>query len=154
MAGWNFQESRYSKCKPYCIGWFWQSNLYAFGRVPEKQDGIVYNTDFERFNLRFNGDVKVNNKIKLGNTLSLSKFIEHGADTYPHLTAWIILALTSPPTVTPRNGDGIYAGGNGNIDGFSEPNPVYNLEVPKQAILNTGSRETFLPRGNNKSAEI
>ncbi|HNP23155.1 MAG TPA: SusC/RagA family TonB-linked outer membrane protein [Panacibacter sp.] len=105
-----------------------------------KQDGIVYNTDFERFNLRFNGDVKVNNKIKLGNTLSLSKFIEHGADTYSAFNSVIILALTSPPTVTPRNADGTYAGGNGNIDGFSEPNPVYNLEVPKTS--NTKYRVT------------
>ncbi|HRI22096.1 MAG TPA: SusC/RagA family TonB-linked outer membrane protein, partial [Panacibacter sp.] len=105
-----------------------------------KQDGIVYKTDFERFNLRFNGDVKVNNKIKLGNTLALSKYIEHGADTYSAFNSVIILALTSPPTVSPRNADGTYAGGNGNIDGFSEPNPIYNLEVPQTS--NTKYRVT------------
>ena len=30
-----------------------------------------------------------------------------------------------------RNADGSYAGGNGSIDGFNEPNPIYNLEVPQ-----------------------
>lgn len=96
-----------------------------------KQDGILFNTDFERFNLRFNGDLKVSNKFKVGNSLTVSKTTEHGKDTYTPFNSIIILASTSPPTVTPYNPDGSYAGGQGNIDGFSEPNPVYNLEVPQ-----------------------
>jgi TonB-linked SusC/RagA family outer membrane protein len=105
-----------------------------------KQDGILYKTDFERFNLRFNGDIKLNNKFKIGTSLSMNKFIEHGADTYTAFNSILLLALTSPPTVTPRNADGTYAGGNGNIDGFSEPNPIYQLEVPKNS--NTKYRVT------------
>jgi TonB-linked SusC/RagA family outer membrane protein len=96
-----------------------------------KQDGILYKTDFERFNLRFNGDIKVNNRIKIGNSLSMNKFIEHGADTYSPFNSNIILALTAPPTVRPRNNDGSYSGGNGSTDGFDEPNPIYQLEVPQ-----------------------
>ncbi len=98
-----------------------------------KQDGIIYNTDFERFNVRFNGDIKVNNRIKIGNSLSMNKFIEHGTDTYTAFNSAVILALTAPPTVSPRNPDGSYSGGNGSVDGFDEPNPVYNLEVPKNS---------------------
>ncbi len=105
-----------------------------------KQDGIIYNTDFERFNLRFNGDIKVNSRIKIGNSLSINKFIEHGTDTYNPFNSVVLLALTAPPTVKPRNDDGTYAGGQGNIDGFSEPNPVYQLEVPKNT--NTKYRAT------------
>ena len=105
-----------------------------------KQDGIVYKTDFERFNLRFNGDIKINNRIKIGNSLSMNKFIEHGTDTYSPFNSVVLLALTAPPTVKPRNTDGTYAGGNGNIDGFSEPNPIYQLEVPKNT--NTKYRTT------------
>jgi TonB-dependent starch-binding outer membrane protein SusC len=108
-----------------------EKSQYSFSAGYFKQDGIVYKTDFERFNLRFNGDVKVNNNIKIGNSLSMSKFIEHGADTYNPFNSIILLALTAPPTVKPRNADGSYAGGNGNVDGFSEPNPIYQLEVPK-----------------------
>lgn len=104
---------------------------FSFSAGYFKQDGIIYNTDFERFNLRFNGDIKVSNRIKIGNSLSLSKFIEHGTDTYSPFNSVVLLALTAPPTVKPRNADGTYAGGNGNVDGFSEPNPVYQLEVPQ-----------------------
>jgi TonB-dependent starch-binding outer membrane protein SusC len=104
---------------------------FSFSAGYFKQDGIIYNTDFERFNVRFNGDVKVSNRIKIGNSLSLNKFIERGTDTYSPFNSVVLLALTAPPTVKPRNADGTYAGGNGNVDGFSEPNPVYQLEVPK-----------------------
>lgn len=100
-----------------------------------KQDGILYKTDYERFNLRFNGDVKVGNRIKIGNSLMMSKSIEHGADTYTPFNSILLLALTSPPTVTPRNPDGSYAGGNGSTDGFNEPNPIYQLEVPQNSYI-------------------
>ncbi len=104
---------------------------YSFSAGYFKQDGIIYNTDFERFNLRFNGDIKVNSRIKIGNSLSMNKFIERGTDTYNPFNSVVLLALTAPPTVKPRNEDGSYAGGNGNVDGFNEPNPVYQLEVPQ-----------------------
>ncbi len=104
---------------------------YLFSAGYFKQDGIIYNTDFERFTLRFNGDIKVNDRIKIGNSLSMNKIIEHGADTYTPFNSAVLLALTAPPTVKPRNADGSYSGGNGSIDGFDEPNPTYQLEVPK-----------------------
>ncbi len=104
---------------------------YSFSAGYFKQDGIIYKTDYERYNLRFNGDIKVNNFIKIGNSLSMNKSIEHGADTYSAFNSVVLLALTAPPTVKPRNADGTYAGGDGNADGFAEPNPVYQLEVPK-----------------------
>ncbi len=99
-----------------------------------KQDGILYKTDIERFNLRFNGDVRVNDNIRIGNSVSMSKIIEHGADTYTAFNSIVLLALTSPPTVKPRNDDGSYAGGNGAQDGFNEPNPIYQLEVPQNTF--------------------
>jgi TonB-dependent starch-binding outer membrane protein SusC len=113
---------------------------YLFSAGYFKQDGIIYNTDFERFTLRFNGDIKVNDKIKIGNSLSMNKFIEHGADTYTPFNSTVLLALTAPPTVKPRNDDGSYSGGIGSIDGFDEPNPTYQLEVPKNT--NTKYRVT------------
>jgi TonB-linked SusC/RagA family outer membrane protein len=99
-----------------------------------KQDGILYRTDFERFNLRFNGDIKVNNRLRLGNSIMMSRTLEHGADTYSPFNSILILALTSPPTVSPRNADGTYAGGSGSVDGFNEPNPIYQLEVPQNSF--------------------
>ena len=99
-----------------------------------KEDGIIYNTDFERFSVRFNGDIKLNKKFKIGNSISLTKTIEHPKNTYNAFNSIVIEALTSPPTVSPYTPTGGYAGGDGNIDGFSEPNPVYDLEVPSQTI--------------------
>ena len=107
-----------------------ENATYLFSAGYFKQDGIIYKTDFERFNLRFNGDVKVNSRIKIGNSLSLNKFIEHGTDTYTPFNSNVILALTAPPTVKARNDDGTYAGGLSE-DSYAEPNPIYNLEVPK-----------------------
>lgn len=104
---------------------------YLFSAGYFRQDGIIYKTDVERFNLRFNGDIKVNDHIKIGNSLSMNKFIEHAANTYDPFNSVVLLALTAPPTVKVRNTDGTYAGGNGADDGFNEPNPIYNLEVPK-----------------------
>ena len=108
---------------------------YLFSAGYFKQDGIIYKTDVERFNLRFNGDIKVNSRIKVGNSLSMNKFIEHSADTYSPFNSVVLLALTAPPTVSPRNTDGTYAGGNGSVDGFNEPNPIYQLEVPKNRFI-------------------
>jgi hypothetical protein len=47
----------------------------------------------ERFNLRFNGDVKVSDKIKIGNSISMNKFTEHGTDTYSPFNSVILLGL-------------------------------------------------------------
>lgn len=104
---------------------------YLFNASYFLQDGIIYKTDVERFNLRFNGDIKVGNRLKVGNSISMSKFIERAADTYTPFNSVVLLSLMAPPTVKPRNEDGTYAGGNGSVDGFSEPNPIYQLEVPQ-----------------------
>jgi len=104
---------------------------YMFSAGYFLQDGIIYKTDVERFNLRFNGDVKVSDRIKIGNSLSMNKFIEHGTDTYNPFNSIVLLSMMAPPTVNPRNADGTYAGGNGSADGFNEPNPIYQLEVPR-----------------------
>ncbi|MBC7653205.1 MAG: SusC/RagA family TonB-linked outer membrane protein, partial [Oligoflexus sp.] len=113
---------------------------YALSTGYFKQDGIIENTSFDRFNLRFNGDLQASRKLKIGNSLTMSRTKEIPQNTYDPFNSVIILALTAPPTVQPRNPDGSYAGGNGSVDGFDEPNPVYNIEVPR--FLNTKFRLT------------
>lgn len=139
---WLKQVFRYAAIQNVAISMSGGSEIaqYAVSANYMKQDGIVYSTDFERFNLRFNGDLKISKKFKVGNSITLTKNIEHGKDTYSAFNSVLLLALTAPPTVKPYNDDGSYAGGQGNIDGFSEPNPVYNLEVPK--FTNTRYRIT------------
>ncbi|MCX8481422.1 MAG: SusC/RagA family TonB-linked outer membrane protein, partial [Sediminibacterium sp.] len=111
-----------------------ESTLFSMNASYLKDDGIIYNTDFERFSVRFNGDIKLNKKFKIGNSISLTKTIEHPKNTYNAFNSLVIEALTSPPTVSPYTATGGYAGGDGNIDGFSEPNPVYDIDVPTQTI--------------------
>ncbi len=113
---------------------------YALSTGYFNQDGIIENTNFERFNLRFNGDLQASKRLKIGNSLTLSRTREDNADTFTPFNSVILLALTAPPTVNVRNADGSYAGGNGAIDGFDEPNPIYALEVPQ--FLNTKFRLT------------
>lgn len=111
---------------------------FALSTAYFKQDGIIYNTGFDRFNVRFNGNLNVGKRLKLGNNLTLTRTQERPTDTFSAFNSVILLALTSPPTVSPFNPDGSYAGGIGSIDGFDEPNPVYQLEVPQ--ITNTRYR--------------
>ncbi|MFN0048006.1 MAG: SusC/RagA family TonB-linked outer membrane protein [Cytophagales bacterium] len=93
-----------------------------------KQDGIILNSDYERFSLRFNGDLNVSKKFKVGNSISMNRTSERPVNTYDPFNSVILLAMTSPPTVLARNPDGTYAGGDGS-EGFAEPNPLYILET-------------------------
>jgi TonB-linked SusC/RagA family outer membrane protein len=103
-----------------------------------QQDGIVSGTSFERYNLRFNGDIQVSKKLKIGNSLILSRTKEEPRNTYDPFTSLIILAVAAPPTVNVRNPDGSWAGGNGSDDGYVEQNPIYNIKVPQ--LTNTRFR--------------
>ncbi|ASZ10172.1 TonB-dependent receptor [Chitinophaga pendula] len=105
---------------------------YALSGGYFKQNGIIRNSDFERFNLRFNGDLQASKRLKVGNSLSMSRTVEHGIESTDPFNSTILLALTAPPTVRPKNPDGSYAGGLSE-DGFGEPDAVYNLEVPQRA---------------------
>ena len=111
---------------------------YAVSGGYFKQDGIVRGTEFDRFNLKFNGDYQVSKKLKVGNNITMSRTTERPRNTYDPFNSLLLLAVASPPTVQVRNADGSYAGGNGATDGFNEPNPVYDIEVPE--VVNTRYR--------------
>ena len=95
------------------------------------QDGILKGTGFDRYNFRFNGDMKVSSRLKVGNSLTLSRTKELPKNTYDPFNSLLLLAAMAPPTVRPRNTDGTWAGGNGGEDGFNEPNPLYDIYVPQ-----------------------
>ena len=95
------------------------------------QDGILKGTGFDRYNFRFNGDMQVSKKLKVGNSLTLSRTKEVPRNTYDPFNSLLLLAAMAPPTVQPRNPDGTWAGGNGGEDGFNEPNPLYDIYVPQ-----------------------
>lgn len=104
---------------------------YAVSGGYFQQDGIVRGTNFDRYSLRFNGDMQVSKKFKIGNSITMSRTQEVPRNTYDPFNSLLLLAVASPPTVRPFNPDGTYAGGNGQVDGFNEPNPVYDINVPQ-----------------------
>lgn len=104
---------------------------YALSGSYYNQDGIVKGTSFDRFNFRFNGDAQVSKKLKVGNSIILSRTTEIPKNTYDPFNSLLLLAVAAPPTVSVRNPDGSWAGGNGGEDGYNEPNPVYDIYVPQ-----------------------
>lgn len=104
---------------------------YAIAGSYFNQDGIVKGTSFDRYNLRFNGDVQVSKRLKLGNSMIVSRTVEIPKNTYDPFNSLLLLAVAAPPTVKVRNADGTWAGGNGGEDGYNEPNPVYDIKVPQ-----------------------
>ncbi len=104
---------------------------YAVSASYFQQDGIVRGTSFDRYNFRFNGDMQVSKKLKIGNSLIMSRTLEIPRNTFDPFNSLLILALAAPPTVSVRNPDGSWAGGNGGEDGYNEPNPVYDIQVPQ-----------------------
>lgn len=96
-----------------------------------QQDGIVRGTSFDRFNFRFNGDMQASKKLKIGNSLIMSRTVEIPRNTYDPFNSLLLLAVAAPPTVRVYNEDGTWAGGNGGEDGYNEPNPMYDIFVPQ-----------------------
>jgi len=75
-----------------------------------QQDGVILNSDFERFNLRSNLDQKINNRVKVGSSISLSKIKSNGVLTGAQSSGTGTLlpgatssALLFPPTLPVLN---------------------------------------------------
>ncbi len=58
-----------------------ENTQFAISGGYYQQDGIILNSDFERFNLRSNLDQKINNRVKVGSSISLSKIKSNGVLT-------------------------------------------------------------------------
>jgi len=58
-----------------------ENTQFAISGGYYKQQGVILNSDFERFNLRSNLDRKVNNRVKVGSSISLSKIKSNGVLT-------------------------------------------------------------------------
>ncbi|PXV59961.1 TonB-linked SusC/RagA family outer membrane protein [Dysgonomonas alginatilytica] len=86
-----------------------------------KQEGVVLNTEFERFTLRANNEFKVNDKVKLGLNIAPTFKINknHGTDG-----GWNILnsAILMSPILSPYNEDGELNVGMSAPNMFNQPN--------------------------------
>ncbi|MCB2409758.1 SusC/RagA family TonB-linked outer membrane protein [Hymenobacter lucidus] len=99
-----------------------------------KQDGIILNSGFNRYNFKLNLDQQAGTKFRLGTNLNLSRTFNNGSvrSELPLGGSGTVLgALAQIPTVPVRNPDGTYG-----LNPFSlSDNPIGNLlETNNKAI--------------------
>lgn len=95
-----------------------------------KQDGVLYNTSFERFNLRANNKFQANDKLSFGLNIapSIQIYKNQGTDGYRNI---IGAAMCASPILSPYNEDGTWRPNLTAPDMFPQPNW---LQVLKEKI--------------------
>ncbi|MCX2475318.1 TonB-dependent receptor [Pedobacter sp. MC2016-05] len=108
-----------------------QSSNYYSSVGYLNQEGIVKNSNYERFTARFNSNSTISEKIKIGTNFSVArdKQLRRGENDF--FSSSVGLALYFPPTVPVRESAGQYGDALEYVPSFvaSRPNPVANVEV-------------------------
>ncbi len=106
-----------------------KSNIYVSANYFD-QEGIVNNTGFKRYTLKFNSDTKIRNRVKFGNNITLNHDDKYSGDYS------IIDAMKALPTQPIYNSDGSYAGPVGIPMWYGDiVNPVGRSEIKKNTTL-------------------
>ena len=103
-----------------------ENTQYAMTAGYFTQDGVVKNSDFDRYSFRINLDKRVNDRLKVGNSLSINRTNTNQSRTDGSLGSAglvTIAALQFPPIVPIRNKDGSYVITNPYLN-FTADNPV------------------------------
>lgn len=99
------------------------------------QEGIIHSSDLERFSYRLNIDKKINEKIKVGNSLTASYIVTNRVNS-----ASLFSMLTTAPNLPIKQADGSYTRYNNQGIGFNNPvallNDYTNLNKKFRAIGN------------------
>ncbi len=110
-----------------------------------KQEGIITNTDFERFSTRLNLDLQATDRLKIGTNLTISKST---ANLAPNGIVTALLLM--PPTATVYEDDGSYTLRNPFENIFSNPIAALKETVNKsetRKILGTAFAEYTITEG-------
>ncbi|HWC52876.1 MAG TPA: SusC/RagA family TonB-linked outer membrane protein [Chitinophagaceae bacterium] len=120
------------------------ASTYYFSSGYTAQEGIIKKNNFERLNVLFNGDTKVNNYLSVGIKAAYSNEKNTAATSSGSLSGEAFntaglgrLAIVLPPIISPYNNDGSYnlngsAIGSSNITGIASLsyfNPVPALDL-------------------------
>lgn len=92
-----------------------------------KQEGIILNSDFERYSFRVNLDANTSKKFRIGLNLSSTYTVSNPVRAEGHFAdgAVVLSALMMPPNLPVYNPDGSYSSGISLGNGFSSlENPV------------------------------
>ncbi|REE01557.1 TonB-linked SusC/RagA family outer membrane protein [Marinoscillum furvescens DSM 4134] len=122
------------------------------------QDGIVLNTDFQRFSFRINVSHKVNDWFKIGNSVNISKSKEHV--TLTDASDGIIAgALRAAPDIPVAYSDGGWGGptiveGTGGINNPVAWSEIRNTTFDRKKILGNTYAEINILKGLKWRSEL
>ena len=109
---------------------------YVFGLGYYNQDGVVKYSNFTRYNIRFNLNSKVTDKLTIGNNINLSRTNKDLIDT--ERNGVVRAAIFQPPTISVYNADGSYAGPGANEGDAQNP-----LGMAERSNMNSNRNQLF-----------
>ena len=107
---------------------------FALSGTYFQQDGIILGSDFERFTLRANGDVRVNSAFRMGSSISLTHLSDRQITTNSGEYGTVQQLLRMPPTVAAYRPDGFWYQPNSADDNFTEENPLATSQRSNQRL--------------------
>ncbi|MFD2785737.1 SusC/RagA family TonB-linked outer membrane protein [Hymenobacter rubripertinctus] len=108
-----------------------------------QQDGTIVGSNFERFTLRANGDVKVNNILKFGNSISLTHLNDRQITSNSGEYGTVQQTLRIPATLPVYRPDGYYYEPRGQQDNFIEENPIVAATLNNQGFTRNRALTTL-----------
>jgi TonB-linked SusC/RagA family outer membrane protein len=87
-----------------------EKNRYYMGFGYRRNEGILLNTQAERYTFRMNSDAQIKPWLKIGENLSFTYANGNGANTTSPYTGVIFTALGYPRHITPRTATGAFSG--------------------------------------------
>lgn len=103
------------------------------------QEGIIKNSDMDRYSFRFNSKHKLSDKVKFGNNITVSRIEENVVFSDQSTEGVVAVALGSHPTNPVYNPDGSYAGS-------TDPSPYGYVRNNPLAIAEERTNQFFKNR--------
>jgi TonB-linked SusC/RagA family outer membrane protein len=120
---------------------------YALSASYFQQDGIVVGSNFERFTLRANGEVKLGRLLKVGNNIQLTHLSDRqvttngGGNGGEYGTIQQLIRI--PAIIQPYRSDGYWYEPTGSTDNFIEENPLASAQRNDQRFNRNRILTTF-----------
>ena len=112
------------------------SYMISGGMYDEK--GVITNAYFKRFSLRINSDHKIGNKLKVGQSLQLTRANDNSLNTLSSQDAVIWSAVRFMPFLPVKNADGTYSSSQGSPNQFGDiNNPLFTANTVDSRNTNT-----------------
>lgn len=146
-AGTDWQDLvfRRARIQNYSVGVNGGSDkaTYALSASYFQQDGIIIGSNFERYTLRANGEVKIGRMLKVGNNIQLTHLSDRQVTTNGGEYGTVQQLIRIPATIQPYRSDGYYYEPSGGTDNFIEENPLASAQRSDQRFTRNRILTTF-----------